>query len=485
MDQRIFVSLTEQDTPLAETLRQALYTLLDRRISVHFSTSTELGRGPSHGEDWFDWIIAQVKECDFAFILVTPASVNKPWILWEAGAVQGAAVAAGAEGLRKVRPLVYQLEMEQVPSPIRESKVQCRRGDREKDVTSLLKEVLAKYRGLLDDEQYYNASTALAGIVTRYVSEVDALLLRAPSTPTSVALDEWLQRLAALISDKRQSEVAALEDWMEIAFGRGPNDRARPLDLRLHSRLADVYLRNKEWDRAIKQLELARALAPRDMYVLRTLGKAYLDKSQAAQDGGGSGDAGGRAAAWQIIERMQQLDEQAIARNVECAALVARYYRAERRFAEAAETVGAALQRNPESHYLANLLGEVYLDRDDLDSARVAFQRARDILAALRDTNVWTHATAANAAFVLGDDDDARTHLRAIRATKPDAGTLATIERGLHTLARKLPNGAARGHRLALDLHAEPATPAPAASGMWTIGHVQAAASQVPSEQGQ
>lgn len=38
----------------------------------------------------------RVRECDFALILITPSSVNKPWILWEAGAVSGAATAANA-----------------------------------------------------------------------------------------------------------------------------------------------------------------------------------------------------------------------------------------------------------------------------------------------------------------------------------------------------------------------------------------------------
>jgi hypothetical protein len=47
-----------------------------------------------HGADWFAVNIEEVQKCDSALILLTPASVREPWILWEAGAVHAYAVSS-------------------------------------------------------------------------------------------------------------------------------------------------------------------------------------------------------------------------------------------------------------------------------------------------------------------------------------------------------------------------------------------------------
>ena len=81
---------------------------------MHFSTSKQVGSGPDHGDNWMTWIAEfQVKQCDFALVLLTPASIQKPWIVWETGAVHGAAMMLGEGGRRKVRPLVFQVTDEQ------------------------------------------------------------------------------------------------------------------------------------------------------------------------------------------------------------------------------------------------------------------------------------------------------------------------------------------------------------------------------------
>jgi tetratricopeptide (TPR) repeat protein len=431
MANSIFISLTEWDTPLAKALQTALRAMLGEAVEVRFSTSKEIGVGPATGEDWFNWIVQQVRECDFAFILVTPASLNKPWILWEAGAVQGAAIAAGIDGLRKVRPIVYQLEMEQVPSPIRDSKVHCRYGDREDDVKLLFDELLQAYDKVIGYSRMSRAIESKPQTIRDYLASVRESLLRAPTTPTSVALEEWLLRLNALVSENRLSEAAALEDWMEIAFGRGPGEQPRPLDIRLHTRLADVHLRNRDYQLAVKQLELARRVAPRDMYILRSLGGAYLKCGQHDQ-------------AKAVIDQMKELEPAVFERNVECAALAARWHRDSRQPREASNVLRQALEKNEGSYYLANLLGEVLLESSDVDAAGQAFRRALEILSRVRDINVWTYATAANANFVLGEDERALECVRAIAAGRPDAGPLATVERGLRKLAPHLANGEAR-----------------------------------------
>jgi tetratricopeptide (TPR) repeat protein len=292
MAHEIFISLTHHDAPIADALRAALGALLGETVIVHYSTSKELEGGIRHGEDWFQWIVARVRECDFALILLTPASAQKPWILWEAGAVHGAALAAGNEGLRKIRPLVYQLNADQIPSPIRDSKVQFLYGDQKKDMFAFYKEIVQQYGEQMGLDRYGRARENLAGIVDDYLAAVTKFLRTAPALPTSTMVEEWRKRLDQLLAESRASEIDYLREWIDIAFGRDNEEGEHPLDVQLHLRLAEGYTRAKRSEQAIRQLELAQRLAPRDIYLLRRLGKAYLDAQQPEKAG-------------ELIERIQ------------------------------------------------------------------------------------------------------------------------------------------------------------------------------------
>jgi tetratricopeptide (TPR) repeat protein len=432
MAHSIFISLTHQDTAIAEALREALRELFGDFLQVHFSTSKELAGGIKSGEDWFQWIVERVKECNFSLILITPSSLNKPWILWEAGAVAGAALASEKAGLRKVRPLVYQIATDQIPSPIRDSKAQFRRGDQLDDLKSLLREILNDYRNELSGDRVSEFGEKINEVLKAYLAKVQAALLNAPAVASPAVLEEWRLRLDEIMNQNRPSEVAQLHDWMDVAFGRGAKDRPQPLDLRIHSRLADLYLKAGKQDRAIEQLDLARQLAPRDIYVLRTLGRAYLQKED-------------REQAKVIIDRIAELDGNAFVRNAECAALLGRWYRSGRNPAKAAEVYEAALDANPNSYYLANLVAEVLLEAGRNKEAGDAFRRALDIIEKLTETNIWTHASAANAAFFLGEDERAVLHLKAAAGKKElDTDSRASIERGLNGLAARIPDGSVR-----------------------------------------
>lgn len=430
MAHQIFVSLTHADTGIAEALRSALDTLFRDSVQVCFSTSKELEGGIRSGEDWFQWIVDHVQNCDFALILITPSSVNKPWILWEAGAVAGAALASGQGGMRKVRPLVYAVPSDLIPSPMRDSKVQFRRGDRGEEVRSLLKEILDDYKAELSTDRFLEIAQGLDPTLKAYLQRVDECLMDAPALVSNAVIEEWRIRLDEVMKENRPSEVDVLHDWMDVSFGRDRADQPQPLDLRIHSRLAELYLKAKNPERAIEQLALARQLAPRDIYVLRRMGRAYLDRKD-------------REKARRVIDRIEQLDPKAFVRNAECAALLGRWYREAGDLQNAEEVYAAALNENGDSYYLANLVAEVRLEAGKPDAAD-AFKRALKIIEGLDEKNIWTHATAANAAFFIGSDAQALEHLRAAAVLRPDAGAIASIERGLTGLAGRLENGADR-----------------------------------------
>lgn len=453
MPREIFISLTKQDRKIVEALRDLLASLLGETVRLRFSTSMDLDEGIGHGEDWFQWIVKRVQECDFALIILTPASAPKPWILWESGAVYGAALASGQGGMRKIRPLVYQLAANQIPSPIEASKVQVLRGEDHEDMEKFCKEIVLQYKEDLGYERYGKAREKMSEAVAKYCARVSELLRLAPALPTPAMIDEWRGRLEALLKARRESEVRHLQRWIDIAFGRDKEDSERPLDVRLHSVLADAYVLAGEHVEAIRELDLARQLAPRDIYLLRKLGKACLDAHQPD-----------RAA--NVLERIEALDREAFVHNQECAALKGRWLRQRGDTSGAIAVFESALKNNSnvDSHYLANLLAEAQIEADRLEDARTTYRdRVLPILRRLQqhnERNLWTHATAANAHFVLGDDDAARGELRAVLEARPDPSQIASIKRGLAVVAGALPGGDQRLLQLTAILDGEPPQPA-------------------------
>ena len=113
----VFISHTHADAEIAHALSAAIEDVFGDLLTTSYSTKKELDGGIKPGEEWFRWIVTKVREAQIAVIILTPSSVQKPWVLWEAGAVYGAGIASAATDIRKVRPLVFKLSGSQIPSP--------------------------------------------------------------------------------------------------------------------------------------------------------------------------------------------------------------------------------------------------------------------------------------------------------------------------------------------------------------------------------
>lgn len=87
----LFISHTHGDKFIADALARLVEILFKTKVAAKYSSSPELDGGIAPGEDWFSWILTQVKQADLAFIVLTASSIQKPWVLWEAGAVAGVA----------------------------------------------------------------------------------------------------------------------------------------------------------------------------------------------------------------------------------------------------------------------------------------------------------------------------------------------------------------------------------------------------------
>ncbi len=180
MNNEIFISVTEDDIGIAEALQTSIKDLFGETINVSYYKSEKLDSGIRHGQDWFKWILDQVKKCDFAFVLMTPSSVEKSYILWEAGVIYGAAMATTGENM--LRPIVYQLKDDQIPLPIMDSHVQYRRGDQAKTVKLLFKEIFEQYKDNLNlkTDQLIDLSNNMDRVIGSYLNKVNYRLVMGP-----------------------------------------------------------------------------------------------------------------------------------------------------------------------------------------------------------------------------------------------------------------------------------------------------------------
>ena len=416
--QSIFVSHTHSDEELAHAIRDAVQTIFGDAVLVTYSTNKELDGGIKPGDDWFRWIGQQVRDAKVALILLTPSSIQKPWVLWEGGAVAGAALADTGGGERKLRPVSYKLNGADIPTPF--GRDQVTDGLLKDDVSRLFEDLLRQFA--LPREKIIRAATKLEGACAAYLARAAEAMRTAPLPVTEAAVQEWLERIDQLERQARFSETDEIHDWMNVAFGRGGKGEERPLDLRVHRRLGELYARAGNPDRAAREFELARQLAPRDIYVLRRLGKAYLDQRR-------FDDAG------KIIELMTDLDAKAFVRNAENAALRARWSREIGDPAGAEQVLRQAFESNPTSYYLGDLLGQAQLQTGNLDQAKSTYRRVTEIIKRLRERNAWVAATGLTAAVATGDEALQKEFLAALQGYSISEEQAVSMLRGVNDVA--------------------------------------------------
>jgi tetratricopeptide (TPR) repeat protein len=420
----IFISHTHGDQGLAEELAQLIDNLFGKdRVKVNFSSKKELDGGISPGDQWFRWIVDQVRDAEVAFILLTPASIQKPWVLWEAGAVAGAAF-AGSKEERRVLPITSGIKSADIPTPF--AGTQLLTGTGEADVNKLVEDLYDRFgKAAFTTSQNRRFWDSRSSAVEKYLERVGLMLRKLPLVITEAAIQEWLGRLDELEQNDRASETEVLENWIDITFGREADDRKRPIDVRIHRRLGELYSAAGRASDAARQLQLARQLAPRDIFILRRLGKALLDQKEFK-------------AAETVLLDIEDLDKTAFERNSENAALRARWYRENHDFLKEREVLEAAYHNNPKSYYLGDLLGQPLLALKENAKAKEIYSQVLAILSDLREQNVWTASTALSAAVVCDDTEARRQILNELRALKPSRGELDSIERGLSRILAAL-----------------------------------------------
>jgi tetratricopeptide (TPR) repeat protein len=448
-NEALFISHNAADRPFAVALRNAVHEPLDSDtlIDVRFSTSDEAG--PQGGEKWRDWIYRQVVEFGTAPIVVTPNSLGKPWLLWEAGACFGAALAkrasapSGPSGqLKEPDPRIGQLIVSiafgltenECPDPLRgEQIILVTHLER---MEQLLLRVL-QVRGI-SDRAIYQAGKRMQAVLERYLATVRHLMLQAPSLVTEANVQDWLSRLDEYVRAERLSELKGFQRWMTLAFGRDADGAGVPIDVRLHRGLGELYLGQTQFALAVEQLTLARRAAPRDIYVLRLLSEASMKHLLSTHADGDP--VPGRERIESLLTAIEELDGGAFVSTPDAAALYGKYLLRVVGDPEGARRAyEAALRANPDSYYLADLVAQTLLEHGLAEQAEAVYRQALGIIDRVGEKNVWSQSTAAAAHVALGNLEGARQCLGEIAAlpgTLTEA-TVNTVGGGLRNVASR------------------------------------------------
>jgi hypothetical protein len=173
MANEIFISLAKEDTDIAKALETALKDLFGSTVKVFHAFSNKISGAPRHGEDWFKWILERLNTCDFAFVLISPISSQNPWIFWEAGVIYGVENAAGKDIQRRIRPIVYGMQDNMIPSPIKDSRFQYIRGDQPNDVDRLFIDVYDQYKSFVQTDEQSEFWNKKDTVIKSYLKQVD------------------------------------------------------------------------------------------------------------------------------------------------------------------------------------------------------------------------------------------------------------------------------------------------------------------------
>ncbi len=144
---QIFLSHSSDDRNIAKALAKLLRDLFGKPVTVVYSSEAAAGGGVPSGAEWYPWIKDQISAADKTFVLLTPNSLHKPWVLWESGVALGVALASGKK--HPVVPMRFGVEDKDVPSPFHGT--QWVRGDSDEDagIRKLLGELNQELDGLL------------------------------------------------------------------------------------------------------------------------------------------------------------------------------------------------------------------------------------------------------------------------------------------------------------------------------------------------
>ena len=112
----IFISHATCDKNAVEQLANFIQKSSSGQIKVWYSSDSGTDGGFSAGDEWRNRIIKNIIESDEVIAFITPNSNDQPWIMYECGYAEGTSK-------EKLIPLRFQIDVNEVSSPIRHKQI--------------------------------------------------------------------------------------------------------------------------------------------------------------------------------------------------------------------------------------------------------------------------------------------------------------------------------------------------------------------------
>src|SRR5262245_29303299 len=129
----VFISHAHTERELAEAWNELLTGIIPG-VQVFYSSQTDPRGGIGAGR-WRDVVLHQLQNADRTLVLLTPQSVDSPWVLFEYGYARG----LGRDD--KIFPVLYWIDVDDAPSPVQD--LQVFRGDRRDELSDLAGRIAA------------------------------------------------------------------------------------------------------------------------------------------------------------------------------------------------------------------------------------------------------------------------------------------------------------------------------------------------------
>lgn len=84
----VFISHVHEDQEIADAFATMIHDITAGAVPT-FSSSSTSGSGIKYGTEWFQWIRQSIDVADHIVALLTPNSLERPWILFETGLGKG------------------------------------------------------------------------------------------------------------------------------------------------------------------------------------------------------------------------------------------------------------------------------------------------------------------------------------------------------------------------------------------------------------
>src|SRR5437868_2039055 len=81
----VFISHVHEDKSLADAFALLLRDATSGALETYSSSTTTGDGGIRYGTEWFQWIKDSISAADHVVALLTRSSLDRPWILFEAG----------------------------------------------------------------------------------------------------------------------------------------------------------------------------------------------------------------------------------------------------------------------------------------------------------------------------------------------------------------------------------------------------------------